>query len=71
MIVVGKVSKGTVILPPDAHLPEGAEVEVRPVAAGSRHERVDKLRQLAGAVEGLPADLAKNHDHYLYGTPRK
>ena len=31
MILVGKVSNGTVILPPDAHLPEGAEVEVRPV----------------------------------------
>ncbi len=31
MVLLGKVSNGTVILPSDAHLPEGAEVEVRPV----------------------------------------
>lgn len=29
------------------------------------------LMQVAGTVEGLPADLAENHDHYLYGTPRR
>ncbi len=29
------------------------------------------LLQMAGIVEGLPEDLAVNHDHYLYGTPRR
>lgn len=29
------------------------------------------LLQMAGTAEGLPADLAGNHDHYLYGTPRR
>lgn len=29
------------------------------------------LLQMAGTVDGLPADLAENHDHYLYGTPRR
>ncbi|MBI4621592.1 MAG: hypothetical protein HY736_00025 [Verrucomicrobia bacterium] len=33
MILVGKVSNGTVILPPDAYFPDGAEVEVRSVVA--------------------------------------
>ncbi|HUG10562.1 MAG TPA: hypothetical protein VMM36_06090 [Opitutaceae bacterium] len=33
MVFVGKVSNGAVILPPDAHLPDGAEVEVRTLAA--------------------------------------
>jgi hypothetical protein len=25
---------------------------------------------MAGSVEGLPPDMARNHDHYLYGTPK-
>jgi len=29
------------------------------------------LLEVAGTAEGLPADLAENHDHYLYGTPRR
>jgi len=27
------------------------------------------LRAVAGAAQGLPADLAHSHDHYLHGTP--
>jgi hypothetical protein len=30
----------------------------------------DKLLELAGTVEG-PPDWAENHDHYLYGTPKR
>ncbi len=30
----------------------------------------DFLLRNAGTAEGLPADLARNHDHYLYGAPR-
>jgi len=30
-----------------------------------------KLLKLAGTAEGLPPDLAVNHDHYLYGGSRK
>ena len=29
------------------------------------------LREIAGAVEGLPPDYAENHDHYLHGRPRQ
>ena len=31
----------------------------------------DFLLRLAGTAEGLPPDLAENHDHYLYGMPRR
>ena len=31
----------------------------------------DKLQTLAGRAKGLPADAARNHDHYLYGTPKR
>lgn len=29
------------------------------------------LLEFAGTAEGLPPDMARNHDHYLYGTPRQ
>jgi hypothetical protein len=30
----------------------------------------DKLRGVAGTVEG-PEDWARNHDHYIHGTPKR
>ena len=29
------------------------------------------LLELAGTAEGLPEDLAEQHDHYLHGTPKR
>lgn len=29
------------------------------------------LLRFAGIADDLPADIAKNHDHYLYGTPKR
>lgn len=31
----------------------------------------DVLIEFAGKAEGLPKDLSANHDHYLYGTPKR
>ena len=31
----------------------------------------DLLGKWAGKAEGLPADLAESHDHYLHGAPKK
>jgi hypothetical protein len=73
----GKYSKGTVILPRGVDIPEGAEVEVTPVAppnGGSQQEGptlYETLKPFIGSLDGLPSDLAENHDHYLYGTPKK
>jgi hypothetical protein len=30
----------------------------------------DRLKDFIGILE-LPEDAARNHDHYLYGTPKK
>ena len=70
----GKVKDGVVILEGGIKLAEGTEVEVQPLAAtpvppaGGIGQR---LLKHAGAVKGMPADLARNHDHYIHGTPRK
>ncbi len=66
------------MLEPGATLPEGADVVVtaveRPAAELSAPQPKtlgDRLMKYAGAVKGLPSDLARNHDHFIHGTPRK
>lgn len=79
MIFAGKVSKGVVILPPDARLPEGAEVEVRAMLAGESQaalagsvaDLTDELVRLSARTRDLPPDLAAQHDHYLHGQPKR
>ena len=65
----GHVKSGQVVLDEPASLLDGTEVsvEVAPVAAPTLGQ---KLLQYAGQACELPADAARNHDHYLYGTPR-
>ncbi|HIL71007.1 MAG TPA: hypothetical protein EYG38_14315 [Verrucomicrobia bacterium] len=29
------------------------------------------LLEVAGTAEGLPEDMAVNHDHYLHATPKR
>ena len=31
----------------------------------------EALLEVAGMAEGLPRDMARQHDHYLHGTPRE
>ena len=31
----------------------------------------EMLLKYAGVIDDLPSDMAKNHDHYLYGVPKK
>ncbi|MBI5771967.1 MAG: hypothetical protein HZA93_29610 [Verrucomicrobia bacterium] len=78
MVLLGKVSNGTVILPPNSRLAEGTEVEVRPrpsldsiALSGAVADLTDELVSLAAQTRGLPADLAAQHDHYLHGQPKR
>lgn len=72
----GRVVNGIVILDQPGKLEEGTEVRVRPVQraskrVGSEDSLSEMLLSFAGTVEGLPEDMALNHDHYLYGVPKK
>jgi hypothetical protein len=31
----------------------------------------EAMAEFAGVVQELPADYARNHDHYLHGTPKR
>jgi hypothetical protein len=74
MTLRGRIKNGGVVLDQPVDLPEGTdvEVEVRP-AGGAGDEGPtwgEVFGDLAGSLEGLPADLAENHDHYAHGAPK-
>jgi len=68
----GQVKNGQITFDEPVSLPEGAEVHVEIMKNGESQLTIwEELLELAGTVEGLPPDMAENHDHYLYGTPKK
>ena len=71
----GRVKNGQITLEEPVSLPEGSVVDVNvSLVQGPAEPQTtvwDRLRAIAGTVEGLPPDMARNHDHYLYGTPKK
>ena len=72
MSYTGKVHEGVFVLPPGVQLPEGTVVKVEAIApARTGNELTRRLMNIARKVEGLPDDLAAQHDHYLYGTPKR
>jgi hypothetical protein len=75
MLLEGHVENGQIVLDQPAELPEGARVRVEVVAPPPRPASeiptlLERLKGFVGVLE-LPADAALNHDHYLYGTPKK
>lgn len=77
--LTGKVVDGVIILEKGGTLPDGTIVKVEPVVAPEPAESLNEISQLrqmllshGGAIDDpeLPADLAQNLDHYLYGTPK-
>jgi hypothetical protein len=45
--------------------------EDAPISKAEAARFTDGLLKIAARLEKLPPDLAKNHDHYLHGLPRK
>jgi hypothetical protein len=67
----GVVHNG-VIVPDDASvLPEGTRVRIAPVTSENIKPFGERFAQFKGAVSGLPADLAAQHEHYRLGTPKR
>ena len=78
MIYRGHVRNGTVVLDEPVVLPEGIAVEVE--LLGATPEDTDDsggptwaemLASVIGKAENLPPDASVNHDHYLYGAPKR
>lgn len=72
MQLEGTVQNGVVVLDRHGVLPEGARVAV--ILQGSDQKQStlrEGLLSLAGTVNDLPPDMARNHDHYIHGAPKK
>lgn len=80
----GTVQNGVIRVDGDVTLPEGIEVRIEvlngeeaksPAAQDKEPTIGQKLAELGRWAEtqpcDLPEDLAVNHDHYLYGVPKK
>lgn len=78
MTLQGHFENGHIVLDTPVVLPDGTKVtvSVQPVSKldGSEEELpslYDRLKSVAGSAQGLPTDLAINHDHYLHGQPKR
>ncbi len=78
MSLLGQVKNGRIELNPATALPEGAFVRVElidgnqaPLVDADGRTLGEKLITYAGAIQDAPTDLARQHDHYLHGTPKK
>ena len=72
MAYTGTVKNGVVVLPPEARLPEGTQVDVTPRELTAKEDPF-----LAAALKSAkprphwPADYVRNHGHYVSGEPKK
>ena len=78
MTLRGTIKGGTVVLAEPTTLPDGTAVEVRPVEAHATADSpeqgptlYERLKDVIGTAEGLPEDMAENHDHYVRGAPKR
>lgn len=77
MVYRGFVKDGRIELDNGDALPEGVEVRIelvpsrRPFTSSSAEPLGKRLSKHAGTATGLPSDMSTNHDHYLYGTPKR
>jgi hypothetical protein len=71
MELEGVVHNG-VIVPDDATaLPDGTRVRITVAPSEIARPFGERFAQFKGALSGLPADLAQQHDHYRLGTPKR
>lgn len=71
MEIEGIVQNG-VIVPDDATtLSEGTRVRIILVPLEKPKSFGERYAEFKGAVSGLPADLAAQHEHYRLGAPKR
>ncbi len=75
MELEGTVRNGVIVVENGQPLPEGIKVRVLVELAAAespcKSTLSARLLKLAGTVDDLPADMARNHDHYIHGAPKK
>jgi hypothetical protein len=69
---IGKIKDGVVVLPPEAKLKEGAEVEVSPCELTADQDPfLAAVLKVSKPRPDWPLDYSLNHGHYVGGEPKK
>ena len=68
----GHIENGVAVFDEPVSLPDGVKVRIVPVAEAASNSAAPKtlaerLKNVIGAVDDLPEDMAENHDKYLHG----
>jgi hypothetical protein len=50
---------------------EEVDCRVHELLKASKKSVWEGLLEIAGSAQGLPADFAQQHDHYIHGTPKR
>jgi hypothetical protein len=73
MTLRGHIKNGAVVLDEPVTLPDGTgvEVDLRQVSEAAEGRTLyERLKDVIGTAQGLPEDMAENHDHYIHGAPK-
>ncbi|MFN0078408.1 MAG: hypothetical protein ACKVY0_18280 [Prosthecobacter sp.] len=70
MSITATVINDTIKLPEGVHLADATEVLILP-RLKQRQTFAERYKDLIGSIDTGLGDLAENHDHYLYGAPKK
>lgn len=76
MIYRGIIQNGVVVFDDSNTPPEGSKVVVHldlPDKSQAMPPKTiyERLKRVAGTIDGLPEDASENLDHYLYGLPKQ
>jgi hypothetical protein len=71
MELEGVVQNGVIVPDDSTALREGMRVRITPADSAEPKPFGERYSRFKGAVPGLPADLAAQHDHYRLGTPKR
>ena len=72
MTFQGHIENGVAVFDEPVSLPDGLKVRIVPVAepagkSAARKTLAERFKNVIGAVDDLPEDMAENHDKYLHG----
>ncbi len=70
MSITATFEAGKIVLPPGVTWPEGTVLRIDTAAEEIPTLR-ETLKEFEGMASDLPPDMAKNHDHYIHGRPKK
>ena len=76
MSFTATIKNGVIELPTGLDLPDGTEVTIEakgPIGTVEKQKQsfAERYSEFVGCIHSGVGDLADNHDHHLYGTPKR